>query len=64
MGVEETLITANIYYFPNRTNSMLFIEDNEALVRVSIYNALGKEVISTKKHKQNRCKSITNRSIY
>jgi hypothetical protein len=48
MGVEETLITKNISYFPNPTNSILFIEGNEGPVTVSIYNVLGKEVISTK----------------
>ncbi len=52
MGVEETLITENISYFPNPTNSMLFIESNETPVKVSIYNILGKEVISTKNSKK------------
>ena len=52
VGVEETLITENISYFPNPTNSMLFIESNETPVKVSIYNILGKEVISTKNSKK------------
>ena len=51
-GVEDTLITENISYFPNPTNSMLFIEGNEAPVAVSIYDVLGKEVISTKNSKK------------
>jgi hypothetical protein len=52
MGVEETLITENISYFPNPTNNMLFIDSNENPVKVSIYNVLGKEVISTKNSKE------------
>ena len=52
VGVEETLITENISYFPNPTNSTLFIESNETPVKVSIYNILGKEVISTKNSKK------------
>jgi hypothetical protein len=52
VGVEEILITENISYFPNPTNSMLFIESNEAPVKVSIYNVLGKEVLSTKNSKE------------
>ena len=52
MGVEETLIAENISYFPNPTNNMLFIDSNENPVKVSIYNVLGKEVISAKNSKE------------
>ena len=52
LGVEEILITENISYFPNPTNSVLFIEANETPVAVSIYNVLGKEVLSTKNSKE------------
>jgi hypothetical protein len=51
-GVEDTLITENISYFPNPTNSTLFIEANETPVAVSIYNVLGKKVLSTKNSKE------------
>jgi hypothetical protein len=60
MGLEETLITENISYFPNPANSMLFIEGNEAPVTVSIYNVLGKEVISIKNTNKIDVKALPN----
>jgi surface protein len=43
---DENLFTISIY--PNPTNNTLFISGNESPIAVSIYNVLGKEVLSIK----------------
>jgi len=46
-GVEDkNLLTISIY--PNPTNNTLFISGNETPISISIYNVLGKEVLSIK----------------
>ena len=52
LDTKEVFMLENTSYFPNPTNSILFIESNEIPVKVSIYNVLGKEVISTENAKE------------
>jgi hypothetical protein len=52
LDTKEVFMSENSSYFPNPTNSILFIESNEIPVKVSIYNVLGKEVISTENAKE------------
>jgi hypothetical protein len=43
---DENLLAISIY--PNPTSNTLFISGNETPISVSIYNVLGKEVVSKK----------------
>ena len=47
-SIEDQNLT-NISIYPNPTNNTLFISGNETPIAVSIYNVLGKEVLSIKK---------------
>jgi len=46
-GVDDQYLT-NISIYPNPTDNTLFISGNETPIAVSIYNVLGKEVLSIK----------------
>lgn len=48
LDTKEVLMSENISYFPNPTNSILFIEGNQTPAMVSVYDILGKEVLKTK----------------
>jgi len=46
-GIDDQYLT-NISIYPNPTSNTLFISGNETPITVSIYNVLGKEVLSIK----------------
>ena len=46
-SIEDQYLT-NISIYPNPTDNTLFITGNETPIAVSIYNVLGKEVLSVK----------------
>jgi hypothetical protein len=46
-GIDDQYL-ANISIYPNPTDNTLFITGNETPIAVSIYNVLGKEVLSIK----------------
>jgi Leucine-rich repeat (LRR) protein len=48
LSIADNILELGVSVYPNPTNSKLFIEGNETPISVSIYNVLGKEVISTK----------------
>ena len=48
LSIADNTLELGVSVYPNPTNSKLFIEGNETPISVSIYNVLGKEVISTK----------------
>jgi Leucine-rich repeat (LRR) protein len=48
LSIADNTLELGVSVYPNPTDTKLFIEGNENPVSVSIYNVLGKEVISTK----------------
>jgi hypothetical protein len=46
LSIEDEMLDNSLKIFPNPTEDILFIKGNENLMSVSIYNMLGKEVLS------------------
>ena len=46
LSIEDEMLDNSLKIFPNPTEDILFIKGNENLISVSIYNMLGKEVLS------------------
>ena len=46
LSIEDEMLDNSLKIFPNPTEDILFIKGNKNLMSVSIYNMLGKEVLS------------------
>lgn len=58
LSLDDNTLELEVSVYPNPTNGKLFIKGNESPVAVSIYNVLGKEVISTKNTKNIDVKAL------
>ncbi|WP_081439176.1 T9SS type A sorting domain-containing protein [Polaribacter irgensii] len=58
LGVNDQNLT-NVSMYPNPTDSTLFISGNESPIAVTIYNVLGKKVLSIKNTNNINVKALT-----